>query len=360
MTLLSDRVSGRDNNLNLMRMLAATAVLVSHSFALATGDPSTEPLRTWLGVTPGTIAVDLFFIISGLLVTQSLDRQSSLTRFIRARFFRIWPGLTVAIVLSVGLLGLAFSTLPLTEYLSHRQTWRYLAANISVVHHTEYLLPGVFADNPAAGAVNGSLWTLKHEVRCYVYLLTAWCLFQRYMGNRWWTIFVLSALGITGVGHLLALQEQDLESSPWRLYAMFAAGTAMYTFRERIRFGPSALFAAFILIAIAAESNKLLFGVAYSLLMPWLALGLAYIPTLQLQKYSYAGDYSYGMYIYAFPVQQAILALIPGCGWMELMLLSFCTTFSLASLSWHLIEKPGMAWGADPKKQHTLSKGQVL
>ena len=101
MTPLSTVVHGRDNNFHLVRLLAASAVLLSHSFPLATGSVATEPLRALLGCTPGSIAVDLFFAISGLLVTMSLVRRNSVADFVRARFFRIWPALTVAIVLAM-------------------------------------------------------------------------------------------------------------------------------------------------------------------------------------------------------------------------------------------------------------------
>lgn len=72
---LADFAKGRDNNLTLLRIIAATAVLFSHSFVLSNGDPNTEPLRTWLGMTTGTIAVDVFFLVSGFLVTASISKS---------------------------------------------------------------------------------------------------------------------------------------------------------------------------------------------------------------------------------------------------------------------------------------------
>ncbi|RYF39834.1 MAG: acyltransferase, partial [Comamonadaceae bacterium] len=59
---------GRNNNLNLIRMLAATMVLVSHSYVVVSGDPHSEPWVRLLGMTPGGIAVDAFFVLSGFLV----------------------------------------------------------------------------------------------------------------------------------------------------------------------------------------------------------------------------------------------------------------------------------------------------
>ena len=74
---LSDFTAGRDNNFNLIRMAAALAVLVSHAFALAIGKSAAEPFQALLGMTMGSIAVDVFFLTSGFLVTASLLSRES-------------------------------------------------------------------------------------------------------------------------------------------------------------------------------------------------------------------------------------------------------------------------------------------
>jgi len=97
--------SGRDNNFNLVRLAAATAVVVSHSFALATGDPAAEPLWSTLGITLGGLAVVAFFMTSGYLVGGSLLSNGQPIRFAVARALRIYPGLWVALLLTVFVLG---------------------------------------------------------------------------------------------------------------------------------------------------------------------------------------------------------------------------------------------------------------
>jgi peptidoglycan/LPS O-acetylase OafA/YrhL len=103
---LGDYVGGRDNNFNLIRFLAASAVLLSHSFPLSNGDPTTEPLRSWLGLSAGEIAVDVFFLTSGFLVAGSLLTRHSVSGFAVARALRIYPAMVVSVLLTVPVVGL--------------------------------------------------------------------------------------------------------------------------------------------------------------------------------------------------------------------------------------------------------------
>lgn len=124
---------GRDNNFNLIRLLAALAVMVSHSFALALGGGSFEPFRSSLGMSPGMIAVDVFFATSGFLVTASLLSRRNPIEFIRARGLRIFPGLLVVLALTVFVLGPVFTSLPLSTYFTEWETYRYLVKCLTLI-----------------------------------------------------------------------------------------------------------------------------------------------------------------------------------------------------------------------------------
>lgn len=170
---LSELIGDRDNNLNLVRITAALAVLVTHSFALTLG-PNAEPLRQHLGTTLGTMAVDVFFVASGFLVTFSLAKRQSVLEFVLARALRILPALFVMLLLSVAVLGPAFTALPLADYFADRRVATYLIKGATLVTGIEFELPGVFLRNPYPAVVNGSLWTLPWEVAMYGLLLLAW------------------------------------------------------------------------------------------------------------------------------------------------------------------------------------------
>jgi peptidoglycan/LPS O-acetylase OafA/YrhL len=349
MIRLSTVVHGRDNNFHLVRLLAASAVLFSHSFPLSSGDRSTEPLRALLGCTPGSIAVDLFFAISGLLVTMSLVRRNSVLDFVRARFFRIWPALTVAIGLAVLVLGPVFTTLPIAGYLASHDTWRYVGKNLILLHGIAYKLPGVFAGNPWPVAVNGSLWTLPSEVRCYLYLLLAWIVVRKLTSERCFKIVATVLWAALFCWHGWSLAHATLEDSPARLNLMFASGVAMYLHRDALVLSARWLAAMAVVLAVSAIDPRA-FGVAYVLVLPYLMLCASYLPRGKILRFNRLGDYSYGVYVYAYPTQQTLMCLVPTLGVAALFSASMTATLVLAVLSWHFIEKPALRL-ARPAKQ---------
>lgn len=341
MIRLNDVVHGRNNNFHLLRLIAASAVLYSHSFPLATGDKHTEPLRAASGCTFGSIAVDLFFLISGMLVTMSLVRRSSAMDFVKARFFRIWPGLTVAILLTVVALGPTFTTVALPTYFTAKDTLRYLVLNLLLLKGVAYNLPGVFATNPWPSAINGSLWTLPSEVRCYLALLATWMLLRllKSAGSLRWTITLAWVVLFAAV--LWSLRSTTIEDAPARLWLMFCSGAMLYLWRERIILSWAALLAVAVAItAVLALGHGLVFGAVYFLALPYAMLCAAYLPEGAILRYNRLGDYSYGVYIYAYPVQQSLMHLWPTLGPIALFGAALPSTLLLAVLSWHFIEKP--------------------
>ena len=176
---LSNYTQGRDNNFNLIRIMAALAVLVTHSFALAIGTGAAEPFRDSLGMTMGTIAVDIFFVTSGFLVTGSLLTRHSALEFLWARTLRVFPALLVMLLLTVFGLGPLVTSWPLSAYLTDAGTYGYLLKCATLVSGVQYNLPGVFADNPFKSAVNGSLWSLPYEIRMYAIVVMVWLVFRR-------------------------------------------------------------------------------------------------------------------------------------------------------------------------------------
>jgi peptidoglycan/LPS O-acetylase OafA/YrhL len=125
--------------------LAAFAVLLSHSYALVLGTSAAEPLHDLLGMTPGTIAVDIFFITSGFLVTGSLLTRKNTFEFIWARFLRIYPALIVMVLPVTLALGLFFSSVPLMSFLTSKETLRFLAKNSTLINSEHHIIYRVFS-----------------------------------------------------------------------------------------------------------------------------------------------------------------------------------------------------------------------
>jgi peptidoglycan/LPS O-acetylase OafA/YrhL len=349
MTRLVDVAHSRDNNFHLLRVIAASAVLYSHSFPLATGKSASEPLRGSIGCTFGSIAVDLFFVISGMLVTMSLLRRSSALDFIRARFFRIWPGLTAAVLLSIFVLGPAFTTLPVQEYFSSKTTLKYLVFNLTLFKGVFYALPGVFSSNPWPEAVNGSLWTLPMEVACYVALLASWLLMRGFKaeGRIGWlaTVIWLALLAWFGWD----LRSANIEDSQARLWLMFTSGVMLYLSRTCVSLSWWWL-ALMICAACLSTGHPIVFGIVYAFALPYTMLCLTYLPRGTILQYNRLGDYSYGIYIYAFPVQQSLMHAWPRSTPIDMFWEAMAVTVILAVLSWHFVEKPALALARPGRK----------
>lgn len=129
-------------------------MLFSHSFALALGSGNFEPLRSTIGMTWGDIAVDIFFVTSGFLITSSYLSRNNIIEFAWARVLRIYPALIAAILFCTFVVGLWFTENSLSEYFSNQQTLKYFIKNSTLFFGVEYRLPGVFLDVPYKEAVN--------------------------------------------------------------------------------------------------------------------------------------------------------------------------------------------------------------
>lgn len=320
--------TGRDNNFNLIRVLAAGGVLVSHSWPII--DPrSAEPLENMIGLSLGHVCVLLFFAISGFFITKSYERANSLTDFLWARAARLFPALVVVIVLTVLVAGPLLTRHGTLAYFSNPQIYAYLLQNVAIVFGQIYELPGVLGDRP----INGSLWTLRYEVYCYasvVLLGLLGCIAPR----RYWLWLGLVLL----IAVAAALVDKGTGIS--RLLLAFALGGGVYVYRNAIPF--SGFIAAVLLAAALLIRETPLFGVLFCVACAYaiLWLGFARIPFLTV--YNRFGDISYGLYIYAFPVQM-IWAYEGGiANPYVLMAVSFATTLPLAIASWLLVEKPAL------------------
>jgi len=338
-TTLSEAAIGRNNNYNLIRMLAAVAVLFSHSFVLATGSRNAEPLRLSLGITWGDMAVDAFFITSGLLVTASLLSRRRVIDFVWARALRIFPALWVMLLLTTLVLGAYFTAESSLDYLRAQRTWHYLVKNALLFRGIQDDLPGLFSSNPAPYAVNGSLWTLPIELSMYASLLVVWILAQL-AGIYRLTAFKTATLGITLAAGGIYLFDGfyfQYENNWPRLYFMFFSGAVLYVFRDHIRLSREAFWLLSLALGLSALERTLFFFV-FNATSAYLLIYIAYGFEGHLRTYNKVGDYSYGTYIYAFPIQQAVAAAIPGISVFALLIISGSLTLTLAVASWHALE----------------------
>lgn len=346
---LAEKLRGRDNNLSLLRIIGAWTIFFSHCFTLATGSERNEPLVGLLGMNVGTFALDFFFLASGLLVTKSLVDKDDLATFARARALRVYPGLVLIVLATTFVLGPLVTTLPLAEYFRDHGTRGYAVWNIVLVRGVHFTLPGVFSDLPWTNGVNGSLWSMTYEIRAYLLLAILWMVGNLF-GNRRKSF--LAAASVAFAVAYLVWHVSGFDQ-PWnpipRVCFMFALGATAFFFRDRIRLEHGLAAGAAVLLVAGAILGPHWFRWVHPLCVPYLLLYLAFVPGGFVRLYNRVGDYSYGTYLYAFPIQQTWMHLFPGSGVVALMLGSGAAVLVVAALSWHFVEGPAMRY-AHPRK----------
>jgi peptidoglycan/LPS O-acetylase OafA/YrhL len=329
----------RHNNFDALRLVAALSVIFSHAFLIAQGTSANEPLNRITGnqCMLGLAGVFVFFAISGFLVTQSFEQTRGPLRYLAKRCLRIFPGFIVVLVLTAFVLGPLVTTLPLAEYFSRAEPYRYVANNL-VFSLKVHELPGVmFVDNPVGLEVNGSLWSLGYEFEMYLMVLALG--FLRLLNLP--VCLALLVLSLAGnyldLFGFLAWTGFDWGGWAWML-GFFAMGMVLYKLRDtRIFDYRVALLAVVGLIAsIPARQFIAWFPVFGCYLALYLALHLR-LPVIPAARF---GDLSYGLYIYGWPAEQLVIWLLRGhAAWWQVFILATLLASALAFLSWHLVEK---------------------
>ena len=328
------------NGFDTIRLLAASAVILSHSFHL-TG--LAEPLALVTGgqTTIGGLAVSAFFFISGYLIPGSLDR-GTLTRFAVKRARRIMPALVVAVLVCAFALGPLLTTLPARDYLASSATWRFVGNAAFLAEG--YDLPGVFSGNPVQAA-NGSLWSLKYEMACYIGVPILFALLRLRklaVALAWLGSFAVARLlpdDAAGVAyHINQLAE---------LFRFFGTGMMLYLFADRV-----AIRAAWAWLALAlwlASAFTPFFVEIAALAGSYALIVFSYLCSDRFKAITARGDISYGVYVYAFPIQQMLIPLSLGASawgislaWLANTMLAWPLAALAGLASWLLVERPAL------------------
>jgi peptidoglycan/LPS O-acetylase OafA/YrhL len=328
----------RRNNFDALRLVAAVSVIFSHSFFIAEGTQRHEWLIRLTGnqCILGLTGVFVFFAISGFLVTQSFEETGEPLRFLAKRALRIFPGLFVASALSALVLAPFVTTLEPAAFFARPEPYRYVIGN-TLLDSTVHELPGVmFVNNPVGLEINGSMWTLRVEFIMYLMVLGLGV--TRLLNLP--MILGLLALGIACL-HFDALHTPERLGGWGWLLGFFATGMALYKLRAtRIFDGRVALLAlAGLVVSVPLGQFITLFPLFGCYLALWLALN----PRLPVIPAARFGDLSYGLYIYGWPVEAAVIWLMGGRAmWWQVFAIALPITAGLAFLSWHLIERPAL------------------
>lgn len=331
---ISNIITRDGNNLDLIRLIAAVAVIFYHSFALNPQWGLKDPTHNYFGyVTTGGLAVKIFFFISGLLVTNSILARKSIVHFVFSRTFRIFPALVFVLVFTSTIIGPLATTLSLDKYFSDSQTYSYIIKNITL--DTQYFLPGVFHNSKYG--VNGSLWTIHYEVLAYAFLLLFFCIGACKFKPIASTICIIIILEPLTPFKGVFFASSD-SSAIYLLAPCFALGALLAINKEMYK---SNLQTPILIIFATFFSQDE--GVKSFLFSLATCLVTLHISTFGIiKKIKPHVDISYGVYLWGFPVQQAYSQSLH-LGIFENITLSIITTSIIAWISWVYVEKPSIS-----------------
>jgi peptidoglycan/LPS O-acetylase OafA/YrhL len=353
---IAPRLTTRSNHANsfdFMRFLGASLVIYGHAYPLSNRG-TVDHLQMWSGgVFPTAhMGVAIFFVVSGYLIAQSLTTSPSVKNFLWKRCLRIFPGLIIATLVTVFVIGPIITTLPIKDYIFNKETLKYIQS-IKLYPPYPSNLPGVF-DSLSDKTVNGSLWTLPFEFTFYILLLTAslifknlrWILLLGFI-SLWASFFFWFDILQTSSSKLPLLHLRLFNLFDFALY--FLSGSTAYFFKDIIHFkGYIAITLLLLWISSYLLTNVYPYPPLSSIMwvryivLPYLVLYLSNIKG-SLNYFGRHGDISYGLYIYAFPIQQVIIATFgQATPILYIVILSFLLTIPIAWMSWIWVEKPAL------------------
>lgn len=329
--------SRASNNITLLRHFAAFFVLITHSYGL-TGKISDELLQKITGqsISFSRIGLIIFFFISGFLITQSLVFSSGIKQFLWKRILRIYPALIVLMILTTFILGPIFTELPVKEYFSSSRTWEFLFGTSLV--RIRFVLPGVFNDY----GVNGSLWSLPVEFRLYL-LLALLSVIGLLKKKR---LFVLSVLIFVAIAVIVSSGNFSSQFfifiSPYMVWGMyFLTGSLVFFIKDKIVLDYKILI-AFLMIWYFTRNIGVISVISELVVFSYFTLVMSFKTPVVFIRFFKQNDFSYSMYLYAFPLQQIFIYIYPGISPLLLLLLTSLALIPFCWFSWNFVEKPAL------------------
>jgi len=365
---LQERLASHPNHFDAMRLAFSFMVVFGHCFVITAGisleHPWGDPTGDWIHrlthgqVFGGTLGVDFFFLISGFLVTRSWQRAPGPGNYALRRVLRIYPAFLVVVCVGALLVG-PWSIGPEPYF----RRFQPLAFAQSALLLQQPAMPAVFLHNPLPNESNGSLWTIRYEATCYlmVALFGALGVYRRpwiVVGLFLATLSVAFAQ-VNGFPNLLSYSREIYPfgiPGMWpNLLCFFLAGMVLCLYAHRIPYDRRLAGLATAAVVVACfDGAELLLPVFGAYLIFYLALR----PAPGLERLTRRGDLSYGVYLYAFLIQQSWTQAFPEVFVRSPYLLFAATvppTLACAFLSWHWVEKRPLRW-----KRRRLEPSEAL
>jgi len=322
-----------------MRMFFALGVLLGHSYVVNYGTDRPEPLSLFQ-MTISYVAVNGFFILSGLLITRSIDRNPDFIRFFSARALRLFPAIALMAFLASFVIGPLVSAMPPQAYFSDPMIWRYIV-DVMTFGDTSGGPPQIFSNNPAPFEWSASLWTLRYEAIAYVGTAILAAVGISRSRTAMLALFVLSVSLFLFV-RLEFIHLPDLVLHLTRFATTYLLGAVLYCYRNQVRLSwllGAGLVAVALLFGPVMAPFEIMINFVLAAVL--LLIGFAKIPGRKM--ISKMPDASYGVYIWQWPVMQILWHFDIARDPFSTMFIAIPITIAVGLLSWYGLEKPVLA-----------------
>lgn len=330
------------SNIDFLRLLLATLVIITHSYPLS-GLPEADLLHQLTGgqIVFSYVAVRGFFVLSGFLIFKSLMASEGLGDYFWKRALRIFPGYWMVILLTVFVVGPLVTDIGTQAYFTQSSTWAYLKGSLTM--QQIFAIDHVLKDVPYTGGINGSLWTIPYEVLMYGMIAPLF-----FIRRHKTIILAVVGFAFAALTYLYCFPVAAIDATVvpvWGFRGVYLVDLPMY-------------FLAGTLLALPGRKSWLthwgLFAVASGILIltgwlggmrfvmpfafPFWIIAFAHMSFPVINNVRVMGDFSYGIYLYGFLIQQVLMHYFH----FELVGLAFwsiCGSIVCGALSWHLLEK---------------------
>ena len=374
--LLFNEKSGHDNNFYFLRLIMTTAVVYTHSYVIYSinvyesgniagyDSNAIEPLAAFSEgqITVGSPALNFFFVMSGFLISQSWFYSKDWADFSIRRIFRVYPAyiticlFCVYIVGPLGVKSFSDSFASVIEFWSKTNILSVIAAALTLDYPP---VPETFTTLPATNIVNASLWSVRYEVLYYIVIIIFGV--TGILVRKKLLFLLFAAVFFTHVLHNYVYQAYNMGDNydySWipyypakyfeeilefeHYFTYFLSGVVFYAFRNYIPRSKTLIIVSIIILAISIRWLKI-FEFVQPIFGTYLLLAFAYSKRINLSGLARYGDFTYGIYLYGWPIQQLVLLYFGRApGVIGTFIISMIILIPIAALSWNFIEKPFM------------------
>ncbi len=339
-------MESRQNNFNIIRFCAAIMVMAGHMGTLIGAAP-----LNFLGTSLNSEGIAIFFLVGGYLITKSWHAAPNVPTYAIKRIFRILPPLIGYVFAATFIFGPFLSVLPAKEYFSSPLLGAYLK---NIAFNVNFSLPGVFLQNPYAGVVNGSLWSLPVEVLMYFFVPVILFAFSRFPQNT--KGYEVSLSVVTGI--ICALRIAQILLFPGWHFVVYSVDFAQViaiipyyfigmlytlpTLKKRLNLQVASVL---LLLSLNMSMSAAKMELMRLVVIPYFVFSLAFAESPYFYKLFSKYELSYGIYLYGFFVQQAVIQIwgAQRFSFTILLLVSIIITICLSWLSSAFIERPAEA-----------------